>query len=394
MIDRPARETLRFAAAAFVADWAFYLVFTSVPLRAIELGAGPLTLGFLPALSSIVYIIASLTFGRMSDRGGRMRMARVGTISMALGALLLRSAPNLSSLFLFLPLVSIGGGLFWPAIQAELGDRGPGGGLVRRMGFFNVAWSSGKMLGFWTAGHLAQAYGASNPLLFAVAFELAVFVLTPPDRPPAAGSDATPPEQAPGESVRARYRLVSRLANLAAFGVGATLNYQFPKRLFGIGLHAGDLGNFLGLVGLWQTLAFALLAWRRGWEWRPAVLVATMAAGVISVGALAWARHEALILACAPGIGIATGVAYSASLYHSLHSSEGRGKNTGIHEALLGSGSLFLPLLGGALARSAGLGAPYLLCAAAFGVVAILAIALLRAWRPAGARIGSAGRPA
>jgi MFS family permease len=375
-----------------MADWALYLVFTSVPLRAIEMGAGPLVLGLLPALSSTIYIIASLHFGRLSDRGGRMRMARLGTISMALGAILLRSAPGLPYLFLFLPLVSLGGGLFWPAIQAELADRGRESGLVRRIGIFNVAWSSGKMLGFWTAGHLAQAYGASSPLLYAAIFELLVFALTPPDRGISIDRGILEPREAPRASVRDRYRLVSRLANLVAFGVGATLNYQFPKRLFGIGLHAGDLGNFLGLVGLWQTLTFALLGWRHGWEWRPSVLIGTLLAGMVSVGLLAWARGEALILACAPGIGIATGVAYSASLYHSLHSQEGRGKNTGIHEALLGSGAFFLPLAGGTLARASGLGAPYILCAGAFAVVAVMAIAWLRPWRPAGATLRSGGR--
>jgi MFS family permease len=389
---RPARETLRFSAAAFVADWAFYLVFTSVPLRAIELGAGPLILGLLPALSSTVYILASLNFGRLSDRGGRMRMARLGAIAMALGAVLLRGAPGLPYLFLFLPLVSVGGGLFWPAIQAELGDRGPASGLVHRMGLFNVAWSSGKMLGFWTAGHLAQAYGASSPLLIAALFEVIVLFSIPSDRPAAAAAGDVAPEEAPHEALRARYRLISRLANLVAFGVGATLNYQFPKRLFGIGLNAGDLGNFLGLVGLWQTVAFALLGWRRGWEWRPSFLIATLVAGMVSVGLLAWARGEALILACAPGIGIATGMAYSASLYHSLHASEGRGRNTGIHEALLGSGAFFLPLVGGALAHATGLGAPYILCAAAFAVVAIMAVAGLRTWRPEGAKLRSDGR--
>lgn len=392
MSEGRARETVRFAAAAFVADWAFYLVFTSVPLRAIELGAGPLILGLLPALSSTVYILSSLNFGRLSDRGGRMRMARLGTLAMAAGAILLRTSSSLPMLFVFLPLVSIGGGLFWPAIQAELGDRGPSSGLVRRMGFFNVAWSAGKMLGFWTAGHLAQAYGTATPLLLAAAFEAAVFMITPPDRPLERPREDATQEPAPDAAMRARYRLVARLSNLVAFGVGATLNYQFPKRLFDIGLQAGDLGNFLGLVGLWQTLAFALLGWRRGWEWSPSILIGTLVFGMGSVGILAWARGEALILACAPGIGIATGVAYSASLFHSLHSDVGRGKNTGIHEALLGSGAFFLPLMGGSLAKAAGLGAPYILCAAAFGGIALLAMMLLRTWRPADPTLGSARR--
>ncbi|MBM3287859.1 MAG: MFS transporter [Candidatus Eisenbacteria bacterium] len=372
-------ELFRFGAAAFVADWAFYLVFTSVPLKAIALGGGPMILGLLPALSSTVYIVSALNFGRISDRGGRMRMARAGTVLMALGAVLLRLAPSIPWLFLALPIVGIGGGLFWPTIQAELGDRGGSAGLVRRAGWFNVCWSSGKMLGFWTAGHMAQAYGTAVPLLLAAGLEALVFVAVPREMPRADLREAFCPPAEPNaeihtESMRRRYRLAAWLANLVAFGVGATLNYQFPKRILSLGLREGDLGNFLAATGLAQTLVFAGLGMRRGWEYRPFWLVGSLLIGLLSAAGLVWASNEVTILLCAPGIGLALGVAYSASLFHSLHERAGRGRSTGIHEALLGSGAFVLPLAGGWLARQTGLTAPYALCAVAFGVAALLAI--------------------
>jgi MFS family permease len=375
-VNSPGRaESLRFCSAAFVADWAFYLVFTSVPLKAIALGGGPIVLGLLPALSSTIYIVSALNFGRLSDRGGRMRMARYGTLILAAGAVLLRMASSIPHLFLFLPLIGIGGGLFWPAIQAELGDRGGTTGLGRRMGWFNVSWSAGKMMGFWTAGHIAQLHGTGVPLLLAAVFEVVVFVLAPRDEGRPAPSAAPRLEtQAFPDQLRRKFRMSAWLANLVAFGVGATLNYQFPKRLFTLGLHAGDLGNFLGFVGLVQTLTFAGLGLRRGWEYRRESIVAPMLIGMVSVGGLAWASRGGSILLCAPGIGLALGFAYSASLFHSLHQEAGRGKNTGIHEALLGSGSFLLPLSGGALARAMGLTAPYILCAGACALSAGLAI--------------------
>ncbi len=387
-------ESLRFCSAAFVADWAFYLVFTAVPLKAIALGAGPIVLGLLPALSSTIYIISALNFGRLSDRGGRMRMARYGALAIACGALLLRAAPGIPQLFLFLPLVAVGGGLFWPAIQAELGDRGGEAGLGRRMGWFNVSWSAGKMIGFWSAGHIAQRHGVAAPLLLAAVLEIIVLALVPAEKarliPSPAARTAVQPVP---EEVRRRFRRAAWVANLVAFGVGATLNYQFPKRLLTLGLHAGDLGNFLGLVALIQTLAFAALGLRRGWEYHPASIAVPMLIGMISVGGLAWAGSGGSILLCAPGIGLALGFAYSASLFHSLHQEEGRGKNTGIHEALLGSGSFVLPLAGGALARATTLGAPYLLCAGACALSAILAIAWMKRPRVEPVRPAWADRP-
>ena len=348
----------------------------AVPLRVIALEGGPLTLGLLPAVFATVYILASLYFGRLSDRVRRLRLVRIGAVLMSLGALLLWFAPGIASIFLLLPVFSIGRGLFWPAFQAELSDRGLSSQLGRRAGWFNVAWSSGKMLGFWTAGHVAEAFGPESPLLLATFLCLVILPLMPGERRAGDVTERPGEEEICGATDRRRFRLTAWTANFIGFGVAATLNYQFPKLFLSLEFGEGDLGNFLGLVMLVQTLTFAGLGLRRGWEYRVGWLVLPMLAGAISVLGLFWARADVAFLACAPGLGLFFGVVYSQSLYHSLHREAGPGRNAGIHEALLGAGSFLLPLAGGGAARVWGLTAPYPLCA----LVTVLGMVLALGW--------------
>jgi MFS family permease len=354
----------------------------AVPLRVIALEGGPLTLGLLPAVFATVYVFASLYFGRLSDRGGRLRFVRLGAVLMSLGAVLLWFAPGIAGIFLLLPVFSIGRGLFWPAFQAELSDRGLSSQLGRRAGWFNVAWSSGKMLGFWTAGHIAEAYGAASPLLLAAALGLIILPLVPRDRGPLVREEVVDDEEIRRAVDRKRFRLTAWTANFIGFGVAATLNYQFPKLFLSLGFGEGDLGDFLGLVMFVQTLTFAGLGLRRGWEYRVAWVVLPMLAGAVSVLGLFGAQAEVAFLLCAPGLGFFFGVVYSQSLYHSLHQEAGPGKNAGIHEALLGAGSFLLPLAGGGAARLWGLAAPYALCAVVTAVGVGLALRWLK--RPRG----------
>lgn len=383
----------RICAAGLAADFATYLVLTAVPLKAIELGAGTVTLGLLPALSSTIYILSAFLFGRISDAGGRLRLARIGALFLGAGAVLLAYARTIPALFAFLPFVAVGGGLFWPTVQGELGARSTPADLGRAAGCFNVAWSAGKMLGYLAAGQIAERFGSSAPLLLAPAVELAVFLLVPGGAPRRLAPDGAQPVRVDASPIpAARFRRAAWAANLVAFGVGATLNYQFPKRILSLGYQAGDFGNFLALVGLSQTATFAVLGLRGGWERRPVSFIVPATAGIASAGALLLAASKPAIYATAPGIGVALGFAYSLSLFHSLHTPAGHGRNAGIHEALLGSGALIMPLAGGIAARSGGLGAPYFVCASAMGIVVLLSLLWLRPAAPAGRADGPSRR--
>ena len=70
--------------------------------------------------------------------------------------------------------------------------------------------------------------------------------------------------------------------------------------------------------------------------------------------------------------GCCGGVTYVSSLMYSLEGAvQSRGKRSGLHEAVLGSGSVIGPLLGGVVGETLGLHAPFTAAAVVFGLAII-----------------------
>jgi hypothetical protein len=167
------------------------------------------------------------------------------------------------------------------------------------------------------------------------------------------------------------------LANGAAYGAVATLNYHYPKYLDSIGLGAALFGTFLGLTYASQTVVFFILRRTRRWHYRRGPFYVLQTALIVAVATVPALSSPAAILGLAPVLGAALGLAYYSSIYYSLHAADRPGRNTGLHEAIIGSGVLLVPLLGGTLAFSLGtLRAPYL-AAAGVGLLALLTEELL-----------------
>jgi hypothetical protein len=170
------------------------------------------------------------------------------------------------------------------------------------------------------------------------------------------------------------------VGNATAYGVGSILNAHYPQWLERTGRNEALFGTYLGLVFGAQTLMFLLLTRFPGWKYRPAPLVAGQLAVAAVVLALPTLASPAAILLTAPVLGAGLGTAYFASLVYSVESPVHRGRNAGVHEALLGLGSMGLPFLGGLAASASGrLEAPYVLGGGVGAAVALLSVWLLRA---------------
>lgn len=374
----------RYYAAATGIDCATYMAVTGISYRATRLGATTVELGLLPAIFSVVYVAATLNTGRLSDRLPRITLARIGATLLAAAVALQWSARGMPMLFLAMPLMAVAVALFWPSLQAALAEGDDPARLNHNISHFNVAWSLGKGAGFLVAGQLLALYGFSAPFGAAVALSLLVALLLRPAAPRPAGpsgpfASAAPTAEDDPESRRtpaARRRGFLRMAwiaNALAYGVVATLNYHYPKYLASLGRGASMYGLFQALVYVAETGTFLVLQRWRGWHYRRAPLYLAQAQLALLVLLLPFVHAPALLLVLAPGIGVVIGMSYQSSLYYSLHAAEARGKNTGLHEAVLGSGSLVVPFLGGTLAARTGqLAAPYLVCAglALLGLVA------------------------
>jgi len=357
-MDAPGRlSTLRkLLASAFFLDAGFFLLVAAVPYKVLSLGGGALELGVTPTVSSVFYITLTHLAGRGSDRWGRYRMARYGALAMILFGALAYAAPHWARLLLVMPLLGLGAALYWPAIQAGVGDlsRGPRE-LERHTGRFNLAWSLGKSLGFLAAGLLLARYDFHATFLTAIGLiALSIFGL-----PRREVEDAEEPAEEPSaaeitDARRQAFRRMAWMANALAFGAGAILTNFLPQIFEQRGWPESRFGLLLGLLYTLQTLVFLLLSGKVRFTYSLRRLLAPQILAAGALLAMPLLPGYWPLLALMPLLGLSFGVCYSASIYYSLDTDSGRGRNAGVHESLIGTGILLFPLLGGLLARLSG----------------------------------------
>ena len=383
-VERRGGRLLRYCLAAAGIDGAFYLTLTGVPYKAMELGATPLLVGLLPAVWSVVYITGCAVSGHL-DRWTRLGMARAGACVLAGAILIVAATPVLPGMFVGLAVAAIGLSLFWPALQAAIAESGSPRDLGRDLGWFNLSWSGGKSIGFLIGGAILAAlgfgalFGIAIVAVLGTALQLgslrgAVARSGSPGHSRAAvpASEIEPdPDHVPAARRRA-YLVLAWIANGASYGAAATLIYHYPRLLESLGLGAGLFGLFLGFVYLSQTITFIILMRTVRWHYRRLPLYIVQAALAALLFVLPSIRVPALVVLAAPIIGVELGLSYYSSIYYSLHVAERPGRNTGYHEAVIGSGSLLVPPLSGWLASVSGDHTlPFLFCAGVI-VLAIL----------------------
>lgn len=356
----------RLAFAATASDLALYLIMLSLPYRVMGLGASSAVLGMVPLAYAVPYSLTAATAGRSSDRWPRRGPIRAGLTVALLACAGLAVLDGVAPILACVSGLGIGLGFFWPSVQAGMSEISSGANLGRDIRLLNMGWSAGKGLGMLGGGLLLPVIGGEGLAMVAGSAWLVCFLVLPSmGRPGSHHESVQADERRPAVPMQRAFLRAAWIANGLAYAVAATLNHHLPKLLRESGIESGRFGTFLGLVFLTQTLVFFLVGPRRWWHYRVRPLVAIQ--GTLVVATLVVVRPAGFgsLLMLAPLFGLALGFLYQSSLYYSLHAPEGRGAQAGIHEATLGIFGAMVPLLGGFAVASGGLGAPFLVAAAA-----------------------------
>ncbi|HET9887944.1 MAG TPA: MFS transporter, partial [bacterium] len=212
----------RLCAASFLVDLAHYLVFGAIPFQALRLGANPFILGLIPSLFAVTYVAASMLAGRFSDGASRYILVRNGIVFFFVITIAIAFASRIEVLLALIPFTGIVLGLFWPPAQAAISDETPPQELSRALAEFNVAWTSGKGLGFFLAGIITQAVRPEAAVLSGtIPLVAAIFIVPRRGATPAQGVPASGP--APARTAR-RLVLLAWVANAMAYGVSSTFH--------------------------------------------------------------------------------------------------------------------------------------------------------------------------
>ena len=160
------------------------------PIRT-EFGLTDTMLGLLGTAFTLVYALAGLPLGRLSDRIKRTRVLSAGVFVWSLMTAASGLAWNFVSFFLIRLGVGVGEASCAPAANSMIGDMYPSKKRARALGLFMLGLPLGSLACFALVGWLAQNYGWRVPFMVAAVpgFVIAILALTL--REPVRGSQET-----------------------------------------------------------------------------------------------------------------------------------------------------------------------------------------------------------
>ncbi|MBE0477836.1 MFS transporter [Candidatus Aerophobetes bacterium] len=350
----------------FLADMVMGTVMISVPLLAIFLGASSVTLGFLGFVPGAVFVSLCFIFGKLSERYQRKNLLIFGLFFYILSSLVLCLTFRIYQLYISMAITGVAAAMFWPTLEAWIAEIKSKRPLARRMGAFNVSWSTGQTLGPLVGGVL---FGVAMklPFYFTLFVSLCGFFIFLWRGPKVTLSTTVEPLLKDFSPHLPLYTNLSRLANFTLWFSLGIIRYIFPKLGTSLGISPSFLGFLMFSLFLSQTLTFYGLGKVHSWHYTIFPLILFQALALTGLVIILMSSSLALFFPAFVCMGLGTGMTHTSSLFYSVNSPLQKGPRAAIHETILGVGALLGPLVGGIVAQNFSLRAPYLMAALVVG---------------------------
>lgn len=346
-------------------DGATALIFATVPLLALRFHADAMLLGAMGWIPQAVRLPICFTSGHLSEKYGRVKLIVPAACAVALAGVGLANTHSNAFILVYSILAVAAIGSFYPPLQAMVSDKSGRGELTKNLGAFNIGWCLGGAAMAMSVRWLVL-YGLHNIFYLAAigAVVAAALVILWARRgsslPSQAAADDTPFPEYPSYLL-----LIARLGHFTGFFGLAIIRFLFPQLGHNLGWSESSVATITGLAVAGQGVG--MLITNTGPWWRGKLWPQLMAQGMLLTCGITitLVSSPVLIGAAAFVLGTALSVAYTAALYHGLAARKSKGRNAGLHEALVAAGSIAGCLLGGLAAQHISLRAPYVLIALA-----------------------------
>ena len=356
----------------FFFDGAYSLLTAVIPILAIHMGADSLFLGAMGVIGQTIRFPICLMSGRLSEKVGRIAISIPAAILLAITCILITKATNKSQVLILFTLSTVSLGLFYPPLQALIGDVSKKGLLTKNLGAFNMGWCIGATITAIGAGYLIDI---SMNLTFYVSAFMALVASALVGYWGWRKSTAKQEEEIQSENSSIDYSkllIVSRLGMFVGFFSYATIRMLFPKLGLELGWKEAEIVKVVSalLVGQGSGIIIANISpwWREKW-WPQITAISLIMLSILVVG---FTGNKVLLIIAFITCGFSLSICYTSSLYLGIAARKNIGKNTGIHESLVALGVNMGCLLGGAGAQYISLKTPYFLASGlAFCIILI-----------------------
>ena len=331
----------------------------------------------LAAFQGALYMLGALMAKSISRRWGRERslLGLYGGMTALAFAVGISASMSWALVTALLAVMETGFvGASWPMLQSLVSEAGEPSQLSKRLGCYNIIWSSmgaiavagsGAVIQYAPAwaffGIIAAGHFLAGSLIFYLtqSMTLSFIDVNPIQSPASSGRSRSDATHAPLDTaLMHRHRLalwLSRIALPSTYVVVYSIAPALPT-LHAVKQLAPTIATVVGSTWLIaRAAAFAVTGVTTFWHKRPGLMflasvtmlfafVGTILPGSLTGLSLAHALSAMVIAQIVLGFSI--GTIYSASLYFGMAVSKGSTAHGGYHEALIGLGQILGPLLG------------------------------------------------
>lgn len=328
-------------------------------LFAQSLGAGPESIGFIVAASTLTGVLLKLPAGALSDIYGRRRLMQIGVLAFGLPPFLYPFVQNLEHLTALRFTHGLATALFAPSALATVAD------LYRErrgaaLGWYTASTQGGALLGPVLGGWLVYAAGFTPTFLSAGVFGALGLLLfyslrlaPPPPRSPHPGRPSVMADMWKGCQIVWHNKpvLVTSVTDGAKMIANGALMAFLPIYGLAVGLHAGEVGLLFGVQGVTSLLSKPVMGRTSDRVGRPPLILLGLGicAGTFilipQVAALPWL----LLLAAGFGFGEAVVSSSTTALVADLSAASTMGAGIGMQGTINDIGHAAGPILAGLL---------------------------------------------
>jgi len=354
--------------AALLMDMSTSSTTLGVTAFASKLGASSSVIGAMASVYRLLYVIFCQIFGKLSDRIGRKRINQMACLSFSLLYMIIPFCRGLRQLAMLFPLTGVILSAVWPAMEAWVGEHGDRRTLLKRVRTFNLSWTAGLLIGYFSSGYIHNLH-VFAPLYLASAGSfcaaIALTIQPSPDGMSERQEDVSPQPEPADPKLVTKYLYISWVAVFTSYLTLGIMRYIFQKLLYDMGMEPSVFGRLMVCQTGAQFLMFFILGATERWHFKFAPLMAFQVLSSLGFVAVWLTNSLELWVFGLVLIGLNTGMTYFSSIYYSLCRETGLGNKAGWHETIIHSGVLSSTIIGGLLADHVGLKAPYIFCAAA-----------------------------
>ena len=311
------------------------------------------------AMGGFVYIFSSIIGGRLADRFGQRRvfltagLLTVPTFLIGYAAVVHQSV---ALLFVEVVMTNLIVTPMWPSVESVL-TRSPGKmKLTTRITCYNLVWSSTCFLGSSLTGAISALVSWKGVFILCavgqiVALLIILLVAIPQSMIGTQHVEDDPAEQARSNAIRASGKSrtllwMAWLSNALSFVSANTLGPFMPVLTQNAGIVSPAIATAVGSVAsLTRLIGFLFASFWTGWHYKVSWMLIFFCTMVIGTAGVLLSPNATMLVCTQIFLGLTWAMLYSGSLYYSMHLSHGSGQNAGIHEAVIGAGTVIGPAM-------------------------------------------------